>query len=564
MAAGRSDIRVDLSLVVVIKPAQLNVVRQQAWMKAGEGEPVALSMIRIEVTSFNGQPPRRPIVGEFDQAGWTIGRGERSTLLLSDTKRLISRTHASIIFRDGNFVVRDLGSASPVILNGKQLGMGREAPIHDGDVLEIAGYTLHVVGVDSDPVAEIGAGTSDDDPFADLIAPPSNRSGDLSSSPNNSVPATPVERPARSEPARADRAAGEASKSFDPFEDREPPPTPGRDSINDEANFGLGARAGAQDIGKLWALDDVGAGDVLKEEQHAERNVIDPMRPSPSNIDEILGVTPSAKREAYPAQRDDASDIDTPMLLPRDRPSALPSRGHRQAARRVPVRETRPPISMPPAVAPPKPTATPFDADDLLTAFLAGAGVPNIDVQGGLTPQLMNVLGQLLHESTQGTLDLLAVRAITKRQLNADVTMIVARENNPLKFSPNVETALTHLLAPHGQGFMTPVAALKDAYGDLRSHEIGFMAGMRAALTGVLERFRPDQLERRLTQTSVLDSLLPMNRQAKLWVLFGELYAEIFKEAEDNFHSLFGREFVRAYEAQIAELEREERNDASS
>ena len=55
-----------------------------------------------------------------------------------------------------------------------------------------------------------------------------------------------------------------------------------------------------------------------------------------------------------------------------------------------------------------------------------------------------------------------------------------------------------------------------------------------------------------------------MNRQAKLWVLFGELYAEIFKEAEDNFHSLFGREFVRAYEAQIAELEREERNDASS
>src|SRR5439155_6791090 len=133
-----------------------------------------------------------------------------------------------------------------------------------------------------------------------------------------------------------------------------------------------------------------------------------------------------------------------------------------------------------------------------------------------------------------------------------------------LKFSPNVETALTHLLAPHGLGFMTPVAAVKDAYGDLRSHEIGFMAGMRAALTGVLERFRPDQLERRLTQTSVLDSLLPMNRQAKLWVLFGELYAEIFKEAEDNFHSLFGREFVRAYEAQIAELEREERNDASS
>ena len=82
---------------------------------------------------------------------------------------------------------------------------------------------------------------------------------------------------------------------------------------------------------------------------------------------------------------------------------------------------------------------------------------------------------------------------------------------------------------------------------------------MRAALAGVLARFGPAQLEKRLTRKTVLDSLVPMNRQAKLWALFEELYADISSEAEDNFHNLFGREFIRAYEDQIAKLEQEER-----
>ena len=49
-----------------------------------------------------------------------------------------------------------------------------------------------------------------------------------------------------------------------------------------------------------------------------------------------------------------------------------------------------------------------------------------------------------------------------------------------------------------------------------------------------------------------------MNRKAKLWNLFEDLYGDISKEAEEDFHALFGKEFVRAYEAQIEKLEREE------
>lgn len=103
---------------------------------------------------------------------------------------------------------------------------------------------------------------------------------------------------------------------------------------------------------------------------------------------------------------------------------------------------------------------------------------------------------------------------------------------------------------------MSPVAAMKDACDDLRAHQFGFMAGMRAALEGVLRRFDPAELEQRLTDKSLVDSMLPMNRKAKLWSLFTELYAAITREAQDDFHALFGKEFLRAYESQLDKLQK--------
>ncbi len=188
----------------------------------------------------------------------------------------------------------------------------------------------------------------------------------------------------------------------------------------------------------------------------------------------------------------------------------------------------------------------------------SGAGIPQVQVPGGLSEDTLRMLGQLLREAMQGTLDLLRARSTTKRELRAELTMIVPRENNPLKFSPTVEAALTHMLSQQASGFMAPLDAMRDAYADLLSHQFGFIAGMRAALAGVIARFDPAQLESRLTQKRVIDSILPGARKAKLWELFAELYAEISRETEDDFHEVFGNEFLRAYEAQIAKLERKE------
>lgn len=208
-------------------------------------------------------------------------------------------------------------------------------------------------------------------------------------------------------------------------------------------------------------------------------------------------------------------------------------------------------------VAPAPPAASREAEYALLHAFLAGAGVPDLHMKGPLTPELMHMLGQLLRESAQGTLDLLLARTLIKREMRAEVTMMEPRDNNnPLKFSPNVEVALAHLLAPRGTGFMPPLDAIRDAYDDLRAHQFAFMAGMRAALPQVLRRFDPESLEKRLTEKSVLDSVLPMNRKARLWGVYTEMHSVLTKEAEDEFHALFGRAFLKAYHAQLDKLAR--------
>lgn len=198
------------------------------------------------------------------------------------------------------------------------------------------------------------------------------------------------------------------------------------------------------------------------------------------------------------------------------------------------------------------------DTQALWAAFCEGSGVKFAPPQG-LNPDLMRVIGQLLHHAVDGSLKLVAARAATKQEMRAEVTVIQARRNNPLKFSPDTESAMAQLLQPPMRGFMTGPEAVADAMDDLLGHTIGTMVGMRAALDGVLARFEPVQLETKLVGRSMIDSLLPMNRRAKLWELYLQHYEGVRSEAQDDFHNLFGRAFLQAYEEQLDRLDAERR-----
>jgi len=192
--------------------------------------------------------------------------------------------------------------------------------------------------------------------------------------------------------------------------------------------------------------------------------------------------------------------------------------------------------------------------DGLLDAFLAGAGIPNAIVKEGLTPDMMKAIGALLATAVQGTIELIAARAMLKREVKADVTLIATTKNNPLKFLPDAESALLQMFGARIPGFMAPVEAMRDAFQDLRAHEVGVIAGMRAALADVLRRFEPEELEKRLKRPGVLESLLPNSREARLWQTFTEMYGDISHEAQDDFQTLFGKAFLAAYENEVARL----------
>ena len=223
------------------------------------------------------------------------------------------------------------------------------------------------------------------------------------------------------------------------------------------------------------------------------------------------------------------------------------------------------PTSAPaPAPAPESPPAPvtqqpPAAADDaVLAALLRGLGLPHLPLQRPAT-EVAETVGAMLREATAGTINVLMARALTKKESRIDMTMLSVSANNPLKFFPHPDGALTQMLTGAMAGYMAPVDAVASAFDDLRAHELAVIAGMRAALGAVLHRFDPAQIEARLAVPTVMDKMLSSNRKAKMWDRLVELYGEIARDADDDLQRLYGEKFSEAYEEQVARLRQSKR-----
>jgi FHA domain-containing protein len=184
-------------------------------------------------------------------------------------------------------------------------------------------------------------------------------------------------------------------------------------------------------------------------------------------------------------------------------------------------------------------------------AFLRGAGISAEAISAELTPELMELLGKLMANSLQGAIDLLALRSLVKQEVKADVTMVLVRNNNPLKFFPDSQTVLTQMLRKKMPGFMEPQEAIDDAWHDLRGHQMGVVAGTRASMQAMMARLDPSHFAASLPPPGLLDKLAPSRRAAALWELYGREYGAIAGESQDQFKTLFGAAFLAAYEQEV-------------
>lgn len=490
--------------------------------------------MRISVIRYRGEAPSQPLAFDFDRRGGRLGREAGNELTLPDPERHVSRVQARVDFDGRGFVLVDLGS-NPTLVDGRPLGKGQRLGLSGGEHITMGPFDLLVEAAD---------GSAADAASALAPAPSAGTAAPASEDPFAVFAAQPAPR---LEPVAA----------LDPFA----PPVPVSEPVaRDE--LGLGAPSGAASIDELFGLraaqSDAFAGTPLAASAAQPAQQPDPLA--------LFGGVRSADVRAEP-QRDDAPLLEQAFsppqpikLSPGAAAPAEPSPATRLPAQAQPgmvLSWQEPPTN-------PQPDGPPSSSErELQEALLRGLGVP-LDLPAGLTPELMEQIGVMLREATQGTLDLLKARAITKRQVRAEVTMIASRDNNPLKFSPDIAFALAQLLSTHSKGFMPGSEAMRDAYDDLRAHQLGMMAGMRSALAGVLARFEPAALEARVSAHSLLDRLQPSGRKARLWDLFGQQYAELAREAADDFNALFGKAFLAAYEQQVERLQVSARDDSQS
>jgi FHA domain-containing protein len=532
--------------------------------------------LTLRAVSLNDQPLTQPITAHFDLHGGTIGRADHNTMALPDPERHISREQAEITAGGSGFVIRNVGSSNPIVVRDQPLAHGESAPLLHHDQVRIGRYLLEVIddaanGGDGDADATTrGRGAAAELPMgrhaeaSDPLAPlsPGNPFADLLGGPASAA-ARPAAR-GRGDGAASTPWSARLPDDFDPFAPPAAAPAlPHSSPVAPAGAFGdLIPSAAPSSIDELFGLGAGGSDPLAAFLADVKPAAAPGAAPSSVSTDPLVLFGAAAA----PAPPPEVAGDRTPEL----RAAFSPPRPAMAAPLRPFVPEP-PPVAMRPgqpesataaeSTVPPDPrpiAASPRSADAAAawSAFCEGAGV-KLELPDGADPAVMRLAGTLLRAAIDGTLRLMAVRSATRHELHAQVTMIQARNNNPLKFSPDAQAALEQLLQPPVRGFVPGPVALTEAMDDLLGHAIGTMAGTRSALEGVLARFAPQPLEDKLAGKTVIDSVLPMARKAKLWELYLQHYDGIREEAHEDFHSLFGKAFLAAYEQQLEQLRRE-------
>lgn len=474
--------------------------------------------LTLEITASSAARPGDATRHVFGEEGGTIGRARGSSWVLTDSK--ISGQHARISFRNGVFYIEDT-SRNGVTVNSPENRLVRNRPyaLKTGDRLFIEPHEIDVwIDAASRPAAR--------QPLVDLLVP---------------------------------------AAEDDPFAARPEPPHPG-----------------------VGALADAGIGDEVDPlkffQPVAGRAAARRPEPAVSPVDDLLAAhfeppgvvpgpkpaqsAPSAIPQGYDPLAPDTSQVEfvTPPPI-RSRPGVEPppAGGHAAPAPPAevptipePAGPTVTPARTAPQAAPLAPSAPPRDGSaprdagrmEELAELLAGAGVPS----AAITEDLARSLGEILRIVVSGLMDVLQSRQHIKEEFRMDPTLFRPAENNPLKFSVNVEDALHNLLVKRNPAYLGPVDAFADAFADLRDHQLAVLAGIRVAFESMLAEFDADHLQEAFDRQLGKSSFPLVSVKPRYWDLYRERTREMAKDPEATFGRLFGEEFRQAYEEQFREL----------
>lgn len=462
----------------------------------------APSMTTLTVSIIRG-----PLGGQEDRRvvnlpEWTIGRGKDCEWSLTDPQKSLSRRHCVLRQSASGWEVCDL-STNGTFLNGVRLanGLDQSRPLRDGDRLRMGDFEIEAQLSVSTAAQRAPAVTARGvAPFGSSVSDGFGADG-----------ARPIPAAPSAIPDDWDRSIAMQRGRGDPLGAAFPAMSP---------DAGAAAAVPAKRI-----PDDFLSGRI------------------PDDFAPHVGVPATA-----------ATIPDDFLPLPKatamgKAPEPVPLTAQRAPGKQLAQGDGRhapeaPASATPAPVARPLPAAVePSSARQNLLTFLAGADLP-ADFAAALGPdpdQALRSAGALLRVAVSGLRSLLLARGEVKREFRIEQTLLHNRANNALKFAPTDELALLALLDPRQSG----VAAIESAVKDLTEHEMAMLAATQAAARHMLDNLDPSRLE---VDSGGRAGLFGESPEKRLWNAYRRHHAKMIAEFEDDFDSVFGVAFARAYE----------------
>jgi type VI secretion system FHA domain protein len=221
----------------------------------------------------------------------------------------------------------------------------------------------------------------------------------------------------------------------------------------------------------------------------------------------------------------------------------------------APAAKRTPPVAAQPGSQVPRGSNAPVQGGtrevDLLRELMDAAGI----VGPAPSVELARTLGEVLRVTVDGLMEALRARERMKDDMRLRGTTFKPQDNNPLKFSANVDDAFHNMLVKHNTAYLPPPDAFEDALRDVRDHQAALAAAMRVAFEAMFERFDPDRLQEEFDRQMKKGSILGVPSKLRYWDLYREKYLESMKNIDASFRTLFGDKFAKAYEEHLARLQ---------
>lgn len=460
--------------------------------------------LKLSALSYHGEPvPENTIFCEFGAGEKiTIGRNITNRLALDDPSRVISRVQASVeCINDSCVKILNLSASTSIFINAREVIPGADGVLYCSDSLMIGAYVFALSSCGESQIeSELPSLISTNQPKLEFIP------DDVDFFSNKNSVADSLHLDVFREPFSQDPPALSLAESGDvPL---------------DEMLGRLLVDKGVSDS-SLLAIDS-GAAGVFGE----------------SSVPGFLGklLSDSVDVPAVTSHQEHPLEIESPFVTPQfSKPTAIKEVKGKPAANLDQGIEF----------------AGGGKVDDACRHAFARALQLEPNKLPAFTPAFFEQLGGILLHLTAGTVNMMHERAQIKHEMRADVTIIAASGNNPLKFAPDAQSAISHLLGEPMPGFMRAKDAIDDAMDDLLAHQIGLLSGSRAAVYEVVKNFSPEKIQKYLAAKNIIDSLLPMAKKARLWELYEAHYGDVAGCAKEEFELRFQQAFAQAYEQEI-------------